>query len=884
MAVDSSWAQQTTGSLEGRILDEGGEPVAYANIVVSGPNLQGARGTISTTDGYFRIPSLPIGVYIVNISHITYQALTYHDIAIQLGKTTSLPETRLSVRVHEAPEVVVVVARKPLVDVATSAVSTSFQSRALEDLPTGRNFRSFIALAPQANASSFGDETNIAGSTGPESIYYIDGIHVTEPSFGETSTNLPYNFVREIEIKTGGYEAEYGRALGGIVNVVTHSGSNNFHGQLFGFFTNDRFVATSRSGLGEPKIDEFAQYDIGGSVAGPIVHEKLWYFVAYNPNFNNVDIEVPDLGFQKDTKTLHLFAGKLTWRATTRTDLDLTILGDPARQDGVGNLFAGSFVAPPTGLSNLDPFLTKRKEGGIALSLQARHLLGDKAFLTASLSHVSTDNDFEPSTLRGLTEPLFADTTGTWSDGYGGFFTAHGSRFAAKIAGSLFAGNHILKAGVEYEGNSLDANQEAGFGKAGGGFIQQLDASTWHWFGGFTVGTLHNRVPSLFVQDSWLVTKRLRLNAGLRWEAEYIEGSDGARAMSITDEWQPRAGFIYELGGKGTQKLFGSYGRFYEQFATFAPGYQWLEGRILGLSYDHDPRLDPAGADTAFAFVGGDPQIATDVKGEHFDEFTLGYEHLVLNRLKFGVRAAYRTLGEIVEDTLDPSRGEFVLGNPGRGELGFAQKPRRDYWALEFTVEKSDLGRAQFLASYVFSKNFGNYPGVANTDLRGNSGNANFSYDFVDLLDNGTGALPNDRPHVFKFFGSYRFDFGLSAGTWFSWQSGTPLSEYGGHPAGLPYWSFLRQRGTAGRMPALLDLNLRFAYDLKQRLGSTLRPRLIVDLFHVLNRRTEIDIDQRHFFGVDEETGNQIGQNPNYLRPTLHQPPMSARLGLEVGF
>jgi hypothetical protein len=105
MAVDSSWAQQTTGSLEGRILDEGGEPVAYANIVVSGPNLQGARGTISTTDGYFRIPSLPIGVYIVNISHITYQALTYHDIAIQLGKTTSLPETRLSVRVHEAPEV-----------------------------------------------------------------------------------------------------------------------------------------------------------------------------------------------------------------------------------------------------------------------------------------------------------------------------------------------------------------------------------------------------------------------------------------------------------------------------------------------------------------------------------------------------------------------------------------------------------------------------------------------------------------------------------------------------------------------------------------------------------------------------------------------------------
>ena len=145
-----------------------------------------------------------------------------------------------------------------MIDPSSTTVGLNLASETYEDLPLDRNFRSIVSLALQANTSYLGDEVNISGSTGMENAYFIDGINVTDPFKGATSTNLPYNFVREIEIKTGGYEAEYGRALGGIVNVITPSGGNDFHGQVFGFFTSHRFAGSYRPGVVGSDIDDFA--------------------------------------------------------------------------------------------------------------------------------------------------------------------------------------------------------------------------------------------------------------------------------------------------------------------------------------------------------------------------------------------------------------------------------------------------------------------------------------------------------------------------------------------------------------------------------------------------------------------------------------------------
>jgi hypothetical protein len=202
--------------------------------------------------------------------------------------------------------------------------------------------------------------------------------------------------------------------------------------------------------------------------------------------------------------------------------------------------------------------------------------------------------------------------------------------------------------------------------------------------------------------------------------------------------------------------------------------------------------------------------------------------------------------------------------------------------ALELTFQKRRGETVWFLVSYVLSRNYGNYTGVYSTELEV-AGNAGPQFDFPDLIPNNTGLLPNDRTHVFKVFGSYRPTRRLTAGTLFTWESGTPLSELGGAIVGLPYSSFLRQRGNAGRSPALWDWNLRFAYDLGATGEGRVSPHLLLDLFHIGSPRKPVRFDQVLYTAVDKN-GNQTAPNPNYGKAKSYQPAMSARLGFVFGF
>ena len=130
---------------------------------------------------------------------------------------------------------------------------------------------------------------------------------------------------------------------------------------------------------------------------------------------------------------------------------------------------------------------------------------------------------------------------------------------------------------------------------------------------------------------------------------------------------------------------------------------------------------------------------------------------------------------------------------------------------------------------------------------------------------------------------AYRLDLGLSAGVFFLWQSGTPLSEMGTQTM-IPGWiMFLTKRGTAGHTPSIANLNVRITYEMKNIFRTTIAPRLILDVFHIGSNRAPVTYNERHYFGVDDE-GNQTDPNPLYLHPTGYFPPMSARVGLEMSF
>lgn len=708
-----------------------------------------------------------------------------------------------------------------------------------------------------------------------ENKYYIDGTDVTDPWRGITGTNLPYNFIRQIEVKTGGYEAEYRSALGGVVNAITHSGGNEFHGQVFGFFANNRFAGEPRLGALEPNQGGFAQYDVGLSLGGPVIRDKLWFFTAYNPTFEREEVEIPGAGLYDDHSTTHIFAGKLSWRASERNNLFLTVLGDPQKRRAIGETYAR--FGTPAAFANPDPYLAELGFGGVNLSLAGSHILNDRFLLETALSRVTRQDQYLPATARGRNELNFIDhETGIWSGSYPSRVDDHSVQFSAAIKGTLIWGTHTFKTGLEYKDNRLDHDLRAE------ALLRFAPTSYLHFILS-QKGILHNRTPSVFVQDSWQMSNRLRMNIGLRWDGQFLVGSNGKVVQTITDQYQPRVGFVHQIGEAGSQKIFGSFGRFHQELLLFLSTFYHIEGSFIHyINFDHDPRTNPAGGDSISIIAKIQPGIK-NLQGQHYDEFTLGYEKLIGENLKMGLRGIYRPLRQAIEDGFVSDLGDYYYGNPGKGRLSKHPKATREYKALELILEKFGANQKfNFLSSYVFSRSHGNYPGFFYTDNHGAFPNASGFFDFPELLMNATGLLPNDRTHVFKFSGSYRWDFGLTVGTSFLWQRGTPLSEFGGSRF-PPYPSFVQQRGAAGRTPAILDLNLRLVYDLAKLSRASWQARMILDVFHVASQRQPVDFEQLHYFNIDEN-GNQINPNPLYGRAIRYQPPMAVRLGLEVGF
>ncbi len=868
--------QDVTGNLEGFILDSQDIPIGGASIIISGPNLQGTRGATTDERGHFLVLLLPAGSYNVKIAHPAYQEARLQDVSIRIGRTVSIGEIQLQSKSAEAHEVTVL-AEKPILDPSSSASGASLEARTYETLPIERNYRNISLLLPSATQSFLGDrEVNLSGGTGLENRYFIDGIDVTSPAKGDSGINLPFNFIKEFELRTGGYEPEYRGSLGGIVNVITYSGGNEFSGEVFGYYANNRFSGSPRLGELEPPKGDFSRYDFGLSLGGPIVRDRLWFFLAYDPSFEREDVTIPGLGYFPDRSTMHSFAGKLTWWASPKTTLVATALGDPSRRNAVGSFLTVQSL--PTSVLNPDPYLANTEKGGLSFSLKGTHILNDDIFIEASLSRFSAKDNLLPATERGWDEPAFVDAeNGIWAGGVGNYAKYQSNEWTLGLKGTLRLANHLVKVGFEYRDNRLD------FSWMG----RTLTRYNESYYGEVVLlmpeGTFRNRIPTLFVQDSWELSRRFSVNFGLRWDGQFLVGSNGKVAQKILGQYQPRIGVIFEPGKVGTQKIFGSFGRFYQELAPYAISNYWNgpAGFIL-TDYDHDPRIDSSGG-TSLVIAPGFQDENPDLEGQHYDEFTLGYERLLGRYFKIGMRGIYRTLRQIIEDSWDQEAEEFFWGNPGKGRLSEFPRPRREYSALELIVERPVGQKVSFQASYVLSRSYGNYVGLF-TPSWGIAPNTTNQYDYPELLVNATGLLPNDRTHVFKFFGSYRLPFGLTIGTSVIWQSGTPLSELGGSLFGSLWNSFLGQRGTAGRTPAIFDLNFRATYDLVRIIRTSFRPMIFLDIFHLTSSRTPVAFEQVHYFGVDPVSGEQIYANPLYGRPTLFFPPMSARLGFEIRF
>jgi hypothetical protein len=371
IAVGSALGQETTGGLQGTVKDPSGAVVPNAKVVATASTLVGEKVVNTDAGGYYRFANLPPGNYTLTISADGFTTVK-RELTLEVGH---LPTVDFILEVGKASQVVEVSSAAPVIDVTTNVTTTNVTENVLQNIPHGTSYQSVIQFAPAARneplmgnnsmggyvgngsgGSSPGNTANggnfgfsVAGGSDSENSYLVEGQETANLIGGYSHTNVPTEFIDQVEIKNSGIQAEHGGALGGVVNVVMKKGTNDYHGSVFSSFENDAMDATQippRSqfnplsnqtqtnwGIIDPqfetyvfKKDRFSNILPGFTFGGPIWKNHIFGFVAFNPWVQDlerpVDYDQPNglggLGVVKFSQNTR------TYYTTARVDAEIT--------------------------------------------------------------------------------------------------------------------------------------------------------------------------------------------------------------------------------------------------------------------------------------------------------------------------------------------------------------------------------------------------------------------------------------------------------------------------------------------------------------------------------------------------------------------------------
>ncbi|MCC6554937.1 MAG: TonB-dependent receptor [Polyangiaceae bacterium] len=312
---------QGSGVIAGKVSDAAtSAPIGDVVVTATAPELQGEQIVVTDGSGSYRIPNLPPGSYTLRFEKETYRPFSRSGITLRSAVTLNVP-IKLQPEALKAEEIVVV-GKAPTVDVGSSAVAQNinqdFTRRIAVANPSAakggaeRSFEAIAETAPGAKADNYG--TSINGTTSPENQYVIDGLSVNDPAYGVVGTPLSVEFVKEVNVVSGGYMPEYGRSTGGVLDVVTKSGGNDFHGSVFfnitpGAFEGEREIVRRNGSTIMYDFSLSSIRDFGFEVGGPIIKDKLWFFAGMQFAFTTRNIErslnrtIYDMDASNDTAT-----------------------------------------------------------------------------------------------------------------------------------------------------------------------------------------------------------------------------------------------------------------------------------------------------------------------------------------------------------------------------------------------------------------------------------------------------------------------------------------------------------------------------------------------------------------------------------------------------
>lgn len=901
-----------TGDIRGNVVDQDGNPLAGVEIVITATDAVRKRRATTNDEGLFRVSDLAPGDYEL-VPYYNGAAMLQVDLSIGVNRTTRVP---ITLDLSRDDAVFEVVDLAPAIDTTTSAVSTRITEAELQNLPVGRSFQDVVNTLP--GVSGRVDTQSGGGGNGNPSVrgegqygnnFTIDGISTRDPATNTFGQDVNFDSIQEVQVYTDGAPAEFGQFTGMVVNVVTKDGGDEHHGSIAAFYSQHAWfnreypILDIDTATEVPTVKRrYRSPELALTAGGPIIPEKLWYFTAWTLGYSWRVPEGGDPEFARRT-TSGQGMGKLTWFVNDAITLRYNFTAAP---DISANFDLDPLTQPEAQTNRRDLSMTHMLKATIAPSSDTQFEL--RAGLTQiQINVVPTSGD---KTVASRT-----DASGALRDNARDFDYNTRTRLGGGLTFTQFfdvLGEHKLKAGAEawflsfnrdlvhtgettidwidtdgnatgnqtLVGTEYSANPDAGYD------CTMADGSDCgfrtHWL---NAGPLGNRVATYtaFLQDDWTIANQLSLNLGARLDIEDGRNDEGNRPttqnvadFSVPPEDRvlgelsprimpaPRLGASWDVLGKGTTKLFGNYGRYYD----IAGGDFWEWGNARSANgfvrYSRDENGDWVWTNTQDP--EGHPLIyAADLKPAHVDKVIAGVSQQIAGDIVISVRGILSSTRNIPED-VDVNLDDWYIMNSPLKE--------RNYRALELAFERRRDDRWGFYGSYTLSESFGHTPGqfeLASGAASGSNGNnvgvylddigeqadRAFYYDagYGWLLDGLKGLgrysvtdptyyddagfygyLPYHSFHAIKLNGSYTLPFGTTLGLVYefdsghAWQKRTLVPFYG-------YDSMLQGRGTRF-MPAVHYIDIRVAHTFE--LGETESLEATLDIFNLPGAQTPI--------------------------------------------
>jgi hypothetical protein len=928
---------QITGVLK----DQSGAVLPGVTVTARNQETGLTRTAVSTPAGDYRVPALPPGTYTLSAELAGFTTEERSGIVLVIDQTAQMDFTLKPAAVAET---VTVQGESPIVDTTASNVATSVSYEQIQDLPVAsRRWIDLAMLTPgtsQDNIRGFFYRGNVnvgAGTREYSNGFVVDGVNNTWAEMGEPRQNFAMDSIREFKVSTSNYKAEYGLATGGLVTVVSKSGTNNLHGSGLLFFR-DKSI-TSKTYFEEEKPD-FQRYQYGGTIGGPIIQNRTHFFFAYEGTQENQFMTVNSGGIWPEFDGTYP-SEQDRWTYTAKVDHQLaqnqSMFFRYAQEDEYRPIIT---AGGRTHTSASFDFAVPRKSAVVAHTwILNDRMLNDFRFqygfskyeVAPPYSHGSWEPGYFGEDRLAYCQPVFSYPS-IQLGGCGNTQMGPETRWQFKDDFSFLmpalGGRHQWKTGFDYNYIEFQAD---GFGSPLGNWSFPVD-SVYDANNSATFPTQFTHslptyadIPvhhfSVYVQDDWEVWPRVTLNLGLRYDRQIgvfnedipgllqkIEdklGRDGSYPLPIpfhegyetrgdANNFGPRLGVAWDPFDTGRTNVRAAYGLFYDNIRTLTNFGEltWPQSKQIVIRNPEFP--DPYEGQSREEFLSTTPPNIT--VGDHNQvnpyahQFNVGVSHMLARDL--AVTADFTYVNRYSDrDTVDPNLPDQVTRQKPYPEFS-----RVNYWqstadntyrALLVKVEKRMSGGHQYLASYTLSQ--------AKDDRF--TGNAADVYGFSRVVSYGSA----DRRHRLVVSGILQLPFEMQVSAIGDFRSSLPFNPtspfdldsdgYGGDlPTGVEVGSGCRDLDLAAvnafrqsrnlsaigsvECPGFANLDLRFSKFFSFTRGQ--RVEFIAQLFNVFNRAN---------FNIPTGgmTSSLFGQ-PTTLLPNINAPSRQVEFAVRYQF